>query len=455
MYKFIYDNLPISFQNLACSIYGRSVKRVRYSEEFKEYFEFLKISEFWNETEIENYKNNKFLELVNYCQENIPFYKTWFGDHGIDVNKIQSLDDIELLPILTKDVVKENIKYFKSNDLKSSSLNYISTSGTTGLPLKVAFQSKSIAFQWAIWWRHKFRFGLKPGDRHLSLTGAQFVPINQSSPPYWRFDNPNNRILLSSYHINQNTIGDIVRFLNKNHFKFYTGSASALYNLFLNIKEAQLPLLNKPDVLVTGADALLPSYKELFTEFFGINFTEQYGMVEFAGNMSKCEENNFHEDFECGHIEAISDPYSDSKKLVLTGWGNLAMPFIRYAVGDLGQFSNEKCGCGRKSAVLSDIEGRNEDYIVTPNGNLVMGMNQVFKFSNGINMAQIFQFRNHDLEIRLVPNKYFSEDDKHLILRSIRERIGSEVNIQFKLVDSIEKSTNGKFKAVISEIKLN
>jgi len=74
--------------------------------------------------------------------------------------------------------------------------------------------------------------------------------------------------------------------------------------------------------------------------------------------------------------------------MVFTGIANLAMPFIRYDIGDYALTSEEECDCGRKSVIVRSIEGRTEDCIKTPDGRTVIQMNQVLFFVT-IQMAKI------------------------------------------------------------------
>src|SRR5690606_26012201 len=131
----------------------------------------------------------------------------------------------------------------------------------------------------------------------------------------------------------------------------------AMYVLATLMEEAGLSLAVKPRYIVTGSDALLPSHEAVIRRVFGAPVTEQYGMAEFCGNMSKCERGVFHVDFECCYVEAFPVGEGDLSHLLFTGWGNAAMPFIRYEVGDLGRPAERLCECGRQSQGFISVEG--------------------------------------------------------------------------------------------------
>ena len=408
--------------------------------------------EWWTSGEIKEYQNRQFLQIVRHAYDTVPFYKKLYDKHGVQINQICSLADLKKLPIVTKKMVRNSQNTMISNSYKMKTLKKGLTSGTSGTPLTVYSTSEGLAFQWAVWWRHKARFGISLKDKHLTF-GAR-VPIAQThgSPPYWRNDYFNNRVYLSASHVSKNTVKDIVKYLNSVQFDFFTGYPSAMYVLASLIEREGLCLKKTPKYIVCGSDALTPKYEATISRVFDANVTEQYGMVEFAGNLSKCECGVFHEDFECGYTETLACEDTTLESLILTGWGNRAMPFIRYEIGDLVKRSKEACSCGRSSRSYARLEGRLEDFIVTRDGRKLIGMNQVLEYATNAQEAQIHQRSAGEIEFRIIPGDGFGEDDRVALVREFRRRGGEEIKIKIKIVDELERSSAGKVKAVISEI---
>jgi phenylacetate-CoA ligase len=448
----IYRHLPITLQNVACSGYGWVAARKRYNARFRERLAWLKESDFWSLEQIKAYQDKCVRETVAYAYSNVPFYREWFGDHGIKPQCIAGVEDLPRLPVLSKEIVRTHQKQMVTQALDKSSLIMEATSGTTGTPLAIPFTEEGLALQWAVWWRHKFRFGLKPHDSHVSFSGKSFVPIAQARPPYWRHDWVGNRTLMSVYHINRETVGDIVAYLNSHPHKFFTGAASGIYALTIAMEEAALTLARPPTVIVCGADVLLPKHVKSFQRCLGAPVTEQYGMTEFAGNMSKCEMGRFHVDFECGVVEHLPIEGVDYSRLILTGWGNLAMPFIRYEVGDFGVPLTGRCECGRESACFGSVDGRLEDYIVRADGCRMMGMNQVLNASPNVKEVQIFQAADGAVEFRIIPEKSFMVRDREMLEQEFRKRAGTALPVSFSFWKHLPRGANGKLRAVISEL---
>lgn len=449
----IYYSMPIFLQNSIFSLYGLKLAKQRYNQFFNKYLNDLKESEWWPADKIKAYQNERIQSIVRHAYETVPFYRRWYSEHGVNINQIQNISDLKKLPVLTKELVRENQQDMISNRYRKKDLLKNLTSGTTGTPLTIYKTKESLALQWAIWWRHKARFGLNRKNRHLTFGARVPISQNQKKPPYWRKDYFNNRVYLSTYHISDKTIEEIFTYLNSEKFDFYTGYPSAVYNFALLLEAKNLKIQNKPEYFVSGADALLPRYIVKIKDVLGLKITEQYGMTEFAGNLSKCRQNHFHLDFECCFLENLPIPNSEQINMVFTGWGNRAMPFIRYEVGDYGKMMHEPCTCGRQSACLESIDGRLEDYLIAPDGRKLIGMNQVFEYAHNVKQMQLFQGKDGNVELRIIPTEHFGEQDKAALLRELSNRTGSDMKIKFKLTDSIEYSSSGKFKAVISELK--
>lgn len=450
----LYYRLPVVAQNCLFSAYSWNINRKRYGGGFSQRLAELELTQWWSKEQIADYQNRQVISLVRHAYETVPFYRRWYDQCGVDVYAIKNVDDLSKLPILTKALVRENQHEMLSEKYKGKHLVKGLTSGTTGTPLNIWLTQDSLAFQWAIWWRHKARFGLSPDDRHLTFGARVPVSPDQRRPPYWRKEYFGSRVYLSTYHISENTVRDIVSYLNGQDFAFYTGYPSAIFSLASLIERHGLELTKTPRWVVTGSDALLPDYEKTIVRVFRSPVTEQYGMTEFAGNMSKCEHGKFHVDFECCHVEGSPRGSDDAHALLITGWGNPAMPFIRYELGDLGVADVAGCDCGRSSPCYAKIEGRLEDYIVTPDGRKLIGMNQVFEYAKNARQMQLFQLSGDVVEFRIVPDSGFGEEDKNALRREFIRRAGSGMEIRFKVVDRVELSDSGKTKAVISKVSV-
>jgi len=98
--------------------------------------------------------------------------------------------------------------------------------------------------QWAIWWRHRMRFGVQPGARHVNFTGKLVVPMGQRNPPFWRWNRPMHQALINMQQLTPSKMAPILQFLDEEAFELYTGYPSILHALVTAAKQVGLALHN-------------------------------------------------------------------------------------------------------------------------------------------------------------------------------------------------------------------
>jgi phenylacetate-CoA ligase len=133
----------------------------------------------------------------------------------------------------------------------------------------------------------------------------------------------------------------------------------------------------------------------------------------------------------------------------------MAMPFIRYDIGDVGLLSEGPCPCGRATITLDRIDGRTEDFIRTPDGRMVVGLNQAFEWAPGVAATQVVQEHLEEISVLVVPGTTFQRADLTTLEYELRQRVGAGLRIKFEVVESIPLSNAGKYRAVISRIPVH
>jgi phenylacetate-CoA ligase len=447
-------------QNLACSVYGWKENKVRFNKEFEVLLEEYKLTQYFNVNSIEDYKLKKLALVLDNAYKTVPYYHKKFKELNLVPTDISSLELLNLLPVLTKEELRNNQDLMVSNHYKSSCLHEVHTSGTTGKALTLFKTSESISAQWAIWFRHRSRFGVNKGDLHVNFTGKQVTPTSQTSPPYWRFNAPANQYLINMQHVTNDKIVDIVKFLNSIEPSFYSGYPSILAEIARLAVDRGVKLNHnsRPSVIFCGAENVLTYQKDILEKWTGAKVTDQYGLTEGNCNLSKCEFNNYHEDFEFGHVECYEpELLPDGRKrgkVLGTSYSNLAMPLIRYLTGDIAIWASPefKCPCGRSSAVIESIEGRIDDFIELNDGRRVMRFDYLFKGTDSVKEAQVCQYRIGEVVIKIVLRDDDFYNVKEKLQKEFSKWICRETKLKVLQVEFIEKSPSGKFKSVKSFI---
>lgn len=457
--EYVYGKLPVSFQDLLCSYYGRKEARIRFSEVFQRHFDDLLTMENWSASEAAAYQDEQLHRLIQHAYDSVPYYRDLMKELKLTPADIRSREDLPKLPILSKEDVRANVDRLVSDRENKRGLIRRHTSGTTGKSLHFFSTPESIAFQWAVWWRHRKRFGIERGVWHVNFTGKLVVPASQEAPPYWRWNRPMKQVLINMQHITPKKVDAIVSFFNERGFELFTGYPSIIHAFVLAAEEAGRELESPPRVISTGAENILDFQRRDIVNYTHAILTDQYGLSEGCGNASQCPEFVYHEDFEFGIIECV-DPVSVDEnhvrgRVVCTGFSNWAFPFVRYDTGDVGIWTQNGflCQCGRRSTVLSAIEGRTDDYVVTPEGNRIMRFDYIFKETANVKECQVVQEKLGEIILRIVIRPGYASRDEEAIRKEIRRWISPRLNMSFEYIDEIERDMSGKFKAVKSLLR--
>ncbi len=442
---------------MACSIKGWFEKEARFGGTFSTKLEFLKETEWYSEERINQYQITKLKEIIDYSYQNVEYYKELFDSIKLNPNDIKSLEDLQYIPVLDKESVRNNFEKLKNPNYKGD-IKLCHTSGSTGKSLQFYLTKSAIQFRWAVWYRHRARFGVSINDKYATFTGLPAIPLNQKQGPFYRENWPMKQTIFTMHHLGDEKIPSIVKRLNRGDLVYYSGYPSILYALALAIEKLGLKISHFPKVIFTGAETLYDFQKSKIMEVFGSLVTDQYGFSEGAGNASKCEFDLYHEDFEYGVLErgSANGLQSDfSGEIIATGFSNLAMPLIRYKVGDIGTWTTEVCPCGRKSKTLKLINGRNEDFVITPEGNKILRFDYIFKNTKNIVESQIVQNKLGEIVFRIIKREGYNKKEEIHLIQEIKAKISPSINVIFEYPDFIERTNTGKFKAVISNIKKN
>jgi phenylacetate-CoA ligase len=450
----IYRRLPIPLQQVACSVQGFAKARVRLGATFERKLEELSVTEWWSRQEIAAYQDERLRGLVRHVYANVPFYRERMQTLGLRPADIRGCADLPKLPILTKEDVRHHRERMVADGARRGRLLEGYTGGTTGTALRFYSSPEAVAFQWAVWWRHRQRFGLTPEDWHVNFTGRLVVPPEQQRPPYWRWNIPMRQLLVGMQHITPQKAPDFVGCLARHRFPFWSGYPSIIHAFVQAVAESGDKIPSPPRVVVTGAETLLVRQRRDIERATGAIVTDQYGLAEGCGNASQCLEGRYHEDFEFGILECVPDEASGRGRIICTGFADFDFPFLRYDSGDLAQFGDptDPCPCGRRSAELRAIDGRADDAVVTPEGLRISSFDYVFDDTPQVKECQVVQAEPGAITVRVVRRPAYRQSDEDFIRSEIARWISPSLHARFEYPARIEREANGKFRAVKSSL---
>ena len=452
----IYYMSPIALQNWLISAYGYKLYRERYGGNHDKYMRLLLQSQWYDDQQIQRQVDERFLNIVGHAVKTVPFYRDWLQAEGIDVREISGAQDIKKLPIISKEHIRESPQNYLADGFRQSDLIVINTSGTSGKTLKICVDKDSRRHSYAFFTRLKLWAGIRGWPTSVTFAGRTIVPPDADHPPFWRRNLATNNYLFSSYHLSWHNLKYYVEMLQKIRPYFIDSYPSSIYIVARYMKEKGLGELY-PKAIITSSETLLDYQREIIEEVFQCPVYDQYGAAEQVVFVSQCEKGTYHIHPEFGIVEFLREDGSDAMpgepaRLICTGFTNRAMPLIRYDIGDVGMRSDVKCRCGRNFPVIEKIVGRNEDLLITPDGRQVGRLDPIFKGLQSIKEAQIIQEDYDKVVVKVVPGSGFCESDSKVIIKELRKRLGSQVSVTLSIVNSVPRTSAGKFKAVISKV---
>jgi phenylacetate-CoA ligase len=454
----IYNRLPYPFQVFAVSVYGIQLGLTRYSKDTERLAVEALARQSWTYDQWNVWQQERLEKMLWHASRNVPFYRQQWEARRQKGDRA-SVELLQNWPVLSKDAVRDQPQAFVADGINLHSQVVEHTSGTTGKPLTL-WKSKDSVRQWYALFEARWRgwYGLSRHNRWGILGGQLVTPFTQSKPPFWVWNAGMNQLYLSSYHLAPQNVAAYLDAIQNHKLVYLLGYASSLYSL------AQLALeqnLNIPALkaVISNAEPLYAHQREVISRAFRCSVYDTYGLSENVCAASECLHGKLHLWPEVGVAEILDEnsdaplPAGETGRLVCTGLLNLTMPLIRYDVGDRGFLSTETaCACGRKLPILGGIEGRKDDVLLTKDGRRIGRLDPVFKADLPIREAQIVQERLDRVLVRYVPAPGCSTNDLSLLVERLRERLG-EMEIVLKEVQKIPRMANGKFRAVVSNIK--
>jgi phenylacetate-CoA ligase len=391
--------------------------------------------------------------LVKHCYQYVPYYRKLMDERGVNAENLKTQEDIKQFPILTKNNVLLAGDSIVSTKYPRWLLTKAFTGGTTGTPLTLRRDIFSIGNEQAFVRRQFDWAGVKIGDKCAFLTGRIIVRPDQVTGRLYAYDFFMKELILSTYHLSPDTAKQYAAVMKKYGVVALAGYPSAVYLLAKVCLDSGIKL--KLQAALTSSETLTDSMRSMIARAFQCQVFDFYGSAERVCYIFTCEKGRYHLIPEYGLTELISvDGSSNEFRIVSTGFWNMAMPLIRYDTGDVVIISDKSCSCGRFFPMIESIKGRKGDLIKTVSGrefgaailtHLLYGTNHILE-------SQIIQDSLDHIIIHYVPGILFSKSDFDSFRRLLQKHLPSELKFEFKQVPSVQKTTGGKIKPVVSLI---
>lgn len=389
---------------------------------------------------IKAFQEEKLKETLQYLDENSPFYKRFFKENNIQISEIKTLEDIQKIPVTTKD----HLQRFNDDFIcvpKTEIIDYVTTSGTLGDPVTFALTDadlERLAYNEAISFAccgvgkedtlqlmttmdRRFMAGLAYflGARKL---GSGIIRVG-SGIPELQWDSilkfkPTYLITVPSFLLK------LIEYAQQHEIDLQNTGIKAAICIGEPIREQDFSLNILAKKIIKDWDI------ELFST---------YASTEMSTAFNECEKHNGgHHHPELIIAEILDDnnlPVSEGEvgELTITTLGVQAMPLLRFKTGDMVQSYNEPCECGRKTMRLGPVVGRKKQMIKYKGTTLYPpAMYNILNDFSGIESYVIEIFHN-ELGTDEILIKIASENTSEELLLEIKDHFRAKLRVAPKV----------------------
>jgi phenylacetate-CoA ligase len=390
--------------------------------------------------------------ILRHAYATVPFYRAAWTAAGVHPNDVTDLADLRHFPVVTKTDLRTRAAEFHSETQRDKPFVTKRTSGSTGVPLTIRLDEPGKQWKFACTLRGDEWSGWRLGQRVAKLWG---------NPDYRHFGvkgRLRNAILDRAVHLDTVCLTDgrirkFVAAIRRHRPGLLFGHAHSLYLIADRLKKQGIDDV-RPNGIVSTAMPLHDWQRKTIEDVFGTKATDRYGCEETSLIAGECEvHRGLHVNADSVHVEVETDERTGP--LLVTDLCNSAMPLIRYRNGDHVTLSDRRCSCGRGLPLIEKVEGRDADFVVTPEGNLVSGISLTENFAclvEGTAQVQIVQEETTCLRLRIVPSESFDADSRRRIARLVGETFGPAMRHEIELVDAIPQEPSGKYRFCISKV---
>ena len=393
-----------------------------------------------DELEIRKWQNERLKELIDHAYNNTLYYRKLFDRLKLSPSDIKTIDDLVKIPPLTKEIIRANYSDLIPSNIDSIHYKRAQTGGSTAEPLRYRHDINSWSYCTANTFLNWGKIGYRLGDKYIALGSSSIIPDRKPSLRHKLFYRLKGKVSFSAIDMSPDVLNNLLTVIRKNKIRYIYGYATALYLFAKYCKESSI---NIPYIkgLISTSEVLLPEYKELIEETFNCPVLDAYGAGDGGITAFKFDEEYFEVGYNCV-IETDKLVNDRSGELYLTDLLNLALPFIRYKVGDGGELSRRDNYNGQ---ALDKLYGRIPNIIPLENGKTLIAPGFTVLFSGlEVKSYKIVKTGFNQLTIRIIKDTNYSSIDEETIRSSFAEHAGKDCEIIIEIVSKFNDKLSGK-----------
>lgn len=416
-------------------------------------YRFYRRSQYWRREELAAHQDRQLRRIVQHAGAHVPYYRALFAQIGFDPVAFRGRQDLQRIPTLDKQTVRTRRHELIAENADAFDPKEVSTSGTTGTPLRLSLGAAARADWLASLLRCYHWSGYRFFTRTLSLQSYYFADRDLAYDPF------RNVLRYDSCRLGPASARRALTAIRRFKPQFFMGFPFDLVMLTRYAADAGIALPPPRSVLCYG-ETLTDEKRRILARELGCRVYDFYSHHESVAMAAECPYGNKHlmDDFGCHEVLADDGGAAvagGDGELVATGFVNDAMPLLRYRTGDRVYLpeTTAACPCGRQLRAVRAIAGKQTDYLETPDGRVLSAvMSHAVDEARGVVMSQCIQDAADHIVVKVVADEAYTASSEEALIRGLRKRLGSAIDLAIVRVDELERRPGGKTPFIISKI---
>jgi len=425
----------------------------------------LEQMERWDPDRIHDWQVSRLRAILDHCTRRVPYYRDLFRRIGFDPERVNSALDLQVLPALTKDIIRRHASDLFAEGISPSGIKAGKTGGSTGEPTPYYFSREESAYIHATFRRCFAWVGARWGDRLLKIGAASTASSHSLRTSFvkWISESVQNIFSLPVPSFDETSMDECLRTVERIEPAILYAYPAALEMIARRMVQTgfRLPSVR---VLWTSSETLFPHQRETIRQAFGLEVFDGYGTGDAPIAMECSAHQGLHVFQHAKLIEVVDGDGREVRpgqmgRVLITQLHNFAWPCIRYDTGDIAERMAEdrECACGVRLPRFRRILGRIGDTLVTPDGRVIPAgaipyFNVFGVIANKVRCYQIYQDQKDHVVMRIVRADGYDQAAEDHMRGEMSSILGSSVRIDFEYVDDIPLTRSRKRRLVVSAL---
>lgn len=389
--------------------------------------------------------------LVRHAYEHIPFYREHWRSAGFHPRDFRDHTDLPRIPPVDKELLVEAGDAVLDPRVPRQRFNLMTTSGTSGRAIRIARTISELRVTRRAILRTFVHAGLRPWHRVVTVASPWL---------HTRKGMVMNAIAKVRHLFPLLPLDEQIATLDRFQPLGVIGQTGGIYLLARELLRRGRTLPMRA-VLPTGA-TLMDEMRQTIALAFAVEPRDMYGAIEVGPISMQCSHGNYHIDADRLAVEIVAPdgrpvPPGVPGQVVCTALHAHAMPFIRYRLLDIAALRTDTCGCGVRFPLMTAVQGRINDFLPTPNGELVSPHFFFHLFDhaerNPVRNWRLTQHSRVHLSYEYEPESGACPEEFERGMTLIRQRFGPACRLDVQAVPHIPLTEAGKRRCIISKLR--